>query len=60
MAALNNEIKGWIQGWSNGAFEVPEWSFDGIPAFIVNHMQIGIVGDGRRFGAPAEQELKVI
>ena len=52
MAYLDDEIK----GWSTGEWEVPEWTFDGNPALIINHMQKGIVGTGLFSGAPIDQE----
>jgi hypothetical protein len=33
-----------IKGWDTGEWEVPEWSFDGNPALIINYMQMGIAG----------------
>ncbi len=45
-----------IPGWSTGEWAVPEWSFDGRPALIINHMQEGIVGTGRFTGAPVDQQ----
>jgi nicotinamidase-related amidase len=56
MADLDNEIA----GWSSGKFEVPEWSFDGNPALIINHMQVGIAGGGKFSGAPYAQEAKAM
>jgi len=47
-----------IPGWSTGEWEVPEWSFDSTPALVVNHMQVGIVGEGTFSGAPIAQERK--
>ena len=53
MADLEDEIPGWV----TGEWEVPEWSFDGNPALVVNHMQVGIAGTGEFSGAPHSQEL---
>jgi nicotinamidase-related amidase len=44
-----------IPGWSTGKWTVPEWKFDRTPVLIINHMQEGIVGEGRISGAPKEQ-----
>ena len=49
-----------MPGWKDGKWEVPEWKFDGNPALIINHMQVGIVGNGEFSGAPHEQEAKNI
>src|SRR4030042_3441858 len=49
-----------MPGWKDGKWEVPEWKFDGNPALIINHMQVGIVGTGEFSGAPHEQEAKSI
>jgi nicotinamidase-related amidase len=45
-----------IPGFGTGEWEVPEWSFDGHPALIVNHMQEGIVGSGRFTGCAVEEQ----
>jgi nicotinamidase-related amidase len=49
-----------MKGWYDGKWEVPEWKFDGKPALIINHMQMGIVGTGAFSGAPHAQEAKTI
>jgi len=49
-----------IPGWETGDWELPEWSFDGNPALIINHMQVGIAGTGKYSGAPFEQELQAM
>lgn len=49
-----------IPGWKDGKWKVPDWKFDGNPALIINHMQVGIVGTGEFSGAPHEQEAKNI
>jgi len=54
MADLDDKIP----GWSTGEWQVPEWSFDGKPALVINHMQIGIAGTGEFSGAPHSQEKK--
>jgi hypothetical protein len=54
MADLADKIK----GWATGEWEVPEWSFDGNLALIINHMQVGMVGTGKHSGAPIAQEKK--
>lgn len=46
-----------IPGFDNGAYEVPEWVFDGNPALVINHMQEGIAGTGKFSGAPFDQEV---
>jgi nicotinamidase-related amidase len=50
------ELEGIISGWSTGEWVVPEWSFDGNPALIINHMQYGIAGTAKMSGAPYAQE----
>jgi nicotinamidase-related amidase len=45
-----------IPGWTTGEWTVPEWSFDGPPALLINHMQVGIAGTGANSGAPHAQE----
>ena len=52
MAELTKEIP----GWESGEFETPDWSFDGPPALVINHMQVGIAGTGEISGAPFAQE----
>ena len=47
-----------IPGFSTGKWEAPDWTFDGKPALIINHMQEGIVGTGRFTGAPVEMQQK--
>jgi len=54
------DLKGIIPGWETGEWKVPEWSFDGNPALIINHMQVGIAGTGEYSGAPFEQEVKAM
>lgn len=49
-----------IPGWKDGKWKVPKWKFDGNPALIINHMQVGIVGTGEFSGSPHEQEAKSI
>jgi len=49
-----------MPGWTDGKWKVPRWKFDGNPALIINHMQVGIVGTGEFSGAPHEQEAKSI
>lgn len=49
-----------IPGWESGEWVVPEWSFDGIPALVINHMQVGIAGTGEMSGAPYAQEKKAM
>jgi nicotinamidase-related amidase len=49
-----------IPGWTDGKWEVPEWSFTGRPALVINHMQMGIAGSGKFSGAPYEQEKKAM
>lgn len=49
-----------IPGFDSGDFQVPEWSFDGNPALIINHMQEGIAGTGKFSGAPFEQEVEAM
>jgi nicotinamidase-related amidase len=56
MADLEHVIPGWV----DGKWEVPEWSFDGNPALIINHMQVGIAGTGEFSGAPHSQEKKAM
>jgi nicotinamidase-related amidase len=51
------ELDGKIKGWADGKWAAPDqWSFDGRPALIVNHMQVGIVGQGQISGASRSQE----
>ncbi len=54
------DLDGIIPGWTDGKWEVPEWSFTGKPALIINHMQMGIAGTGKFSGAPFEQEKKAM
>jgi len=54
------ELSGIIPGWDNGDWEVPEWSFDGNPALVINHMQVGIAGTGKMSGAPFAQEKEAM
>ena len=54
------DLEGVIPGWTDGKWEVPEWSFDGKPALIINHMQMGIAGSGKFSGAPYAQEKKAM
>jgi len=49
-----------IPGWETGEWVVPEWSFDGNPALVINHMQVGIAGTGKYSGAPFEQEKQAM
>lgn len=49
-----------IPGWETGEWVVPKWSFDGNPALIINHMQVGIAGSGVMSGAPYAQEKKAM
>lgn len=49
-----------IPGWGTGKWEVPEWSFDGNPCLIINHMQKGIAGSGKFSGAPFDQEVEAM
>ena len=49
-----------MKGWYDGKWEVPDWKFDGPPALIINHMQMGIVGTGEYSGAPHAQEAAAI
>jgi nicotinamidase-related amidase len=56
MADLEHVIPGWV----DGKWEVPEWSFDGNPALVINHMQVGIAGTGEFSGAPHSQEKKAM
>lgn len=56
MADMENVIPGWLTGeWEEG-----DWSFDGNPALIINHMQMGIAGSGNFSGAPYAQEKKAM
>ncbi len=50
------DLEGVIPGWVDGKWQVPEWSFDGEPALVINHMQVGIAGTGEFSGAPFGQE----
>lgn len=54
MAELPN-MEDVVPGWRTGKYEPQEWSFDGRPALIINHMQEGIVGGGRFNGGPVDQ-----
>lgn len=56
MAELHDKIP----GWETGEWKVPEWSFDGNPALIINHMQVGIAGTGEMSGAPHAQEKRAM
>lgn len=56
MADLEDKIK----GWATGEWEVPEWTFDGNPALVINHMQNGIAGTGKFSGAPYVQEKEAM
>lgn len=49
-----------IPGWETGEWVVPEWSFDGNPALVINHMQVGIAGTGKMSGAPFAQEKEAM
>jgi len=56
MADLEKEIPGWLDGkWEEG-----DWSFDGNPALVINHMQKGIAGGGKFSGAPYSQEKEAM
>ena len=49
-----------IPGWTTGQYEVPEWKFDGMPALIINHMIVGIVGNGQFSGGPRGQTVEYL
>ena len=58
MADLDDKIPGWStrEMWKYSE----EWSFDGNPALVINHMQMGIAGNGKFSGAPHSQELEAM